>query len=97
MDEPIVGLDPKGARLIKGIFTKMRAEGMSVLMSTHILEIAEELCDRICIMNEGTEVVTGTLDEIRRFAHEKEGKLESLFLKLTGGIEVEDTIRALRI
>lgn len=97
VDEPIVGLDPKGARLIKGIFTKMRSEGMSILMSTHILEIAEELCDRLCIMNEGADVVTGTLKEIRRFADEKEGKLESLFLKLTGGAEVEDTIRALRI
>ncbi len=97
VDEPIVGLDPKGARLIKGIFTKMRQEGMSILMSTHILEIAEELCDRICIMNDGAEVVTGTLDEIRKFTNEKESKLEPLFLKLTGGAEVEDTIRALRI
>lgn len=97
VDEPIVGLDPKGARLIKGIFTKMREEGMSILMSTHILEIAEELCDRICIMNEGKAIVTGTLEEIKQFAKEREGKLEQLFLKLTGGIEVEETIRALRL
>jgi len=97
VDEPIVGLDPKGARLIKGIFLKMKNDGMSILMSTHILEIAEELCDRICIMNEGRAVVSGTLEEIRNLMHEREGKLESLFLKLTGGSQVEETIKALKI
>lgn len=97
VDEPIVGLDPKGARLIKGIFMKMKNEGMSILMSTHILEIAEELCDRLCIMNEGKIVAEGTLEEIRKITHEKEHKLEPLFLKLTGGSSVEETIRALRI
>ncbi|HEY4717161.1 MAG TPA: ABC transporter ATP-binding protein [bacterium] len=97
VDEPVVGLDPKGARLIKGIFQKMREEGRTILMSTHILEIAEELCDRIAIMNEGGLIAIGTLDEIRRIANEERTKLEPLFLKLTGGNSIEDTIRAMRL
>jgi ABC-2 type transport system ATP-binding protein len=84
VDEPLVGLDPKGARLIKRIFRDLRSKNLTVFMSTHTLEIAEELCDRIGIIQKGKLVAEGTVAELRRLAGQEDPHLESIFLHLTG-------------
>ncbi len=86
VDEPMVGLDPKGARLIKKTFWKLaRERGITIFMSTHSLEVAEEMCDRIGIIDRGTLIAEGTTEELREMAGSgKEEKLEDIFLKLTG-------------
>jgi ABC-2 type transport system ATP-binding protein len=94
VDEPMVGLDPKGARLVKRLFFELAVAGVSVFMSTHILEIAEEMCHRISIINEGRVIALGTIQELREKAQSTDERLETLFLKLTGEernpIQVED-------
>jgi len=88
LDEPTVGLDPKSARLIKDILRQMADRGAAVFLSTHILEIAERMCDRIGIINRGELVAVGTMDELRALGTGKgETSLEDIFLQLTGGAE----------
>ena len=84
VDEPLVGLDPKGARLIKKIFNKLRDSGLTVFMSTHTMGIAEELCDRIGIIQKGKLVAEGTVSELKDLAGQTAPHLESVFLHLTG-------------
>src|SRR5882672_4715763 len=67
VDEPMVGLDPRGARLIKDVFRRMAGHGVAVLMSTHTLEVAQEMCDRISIILKGKIIARGTVDELRTF------------------------------
>ena len=86
VDEPMVGLDPKGARLVKSIFRSLASEGVSIFMSTHTLAIAEEVCDRIGIINEGCLIAVGTASELRQKAGAEEHDLEAVFLKLTVGV-----------
>lgn len=86
VDEPMVGLDPKGARLVKRIFRQEARKGGTVFMSTHSLEVAEEVCDQIGIIQEGRIIATGSPEELRKLAGE-EGSLEQIFLRLTGGLE----------
>ena len=95
VDEPMVGLDPKGARLLKRVFQEYVAQGNTVFMSTHTLEVAEELCDRIAIIHQGEIISVGTMDELRRQVPDSEN-LESIFLELTGGEEMMDIIEVLR-
>ena len=83
VDEPMVGLDPRGARLLKDLFREFCGRGGTVLMSTHTLEIAEALCDRIAIIQGGKLVANGSMAELR--AQHAVGGLEDLFLRLTGG------------
>jgi ABC-2 type transport system ATP-binding protein len=87
LDEPTVGLDPKSARLIKDILRDFVSKGGTVFMSTHILEIAEEMCDRVGIIQSGKLIALGTIDELRQGArHVETGRpisLEDLFLALT--------------
>ena len=85
VDEPMVGLDPRGARLIKDVFRKMSARGVAILMSTHTLEVAQEMCDRISIILKGRIIARGTVAEIRAMGEEGDDHLTSVFLKLTGG------------
>jgi ABC-2 type transport system ATP-binding protein len=85
VDEPMVGLDPRAARLLKQLFREFCGRGGTVLMSTHTLEIAESLCDRLAIIQGGKIVAEGTMDEIRRQHAAGDVGLEDLFLKLTGG------------
>lgn len=96
VDEPMVGLDPKSARLVKELFRKHAAGGGSIFLSTHSLEIAEELCDRIAIIIEGRLLVTGNLTDLRQEAHLLDSGLEDIFLQLTGAHELQSVISALR-
>jgi ABC-2 type transport system ATP-binding protein len=86
VDEPMVGLDPKSGKLLKDLFREFVQRGGTVLMSTHTLEIAEGMCDRIAIIRGGTLVAYGTMDELRKQHDAGDSTLEALFLKLTGGI-----------
>jgi ABC-2 type transport system ATP-binding protein len=87
LDEPTVGLDPKSARLIKDILRQLAERGAAVMLSTHILEIAERMCDRIGIINKGELVAIGTMDELRHLGQSGETSLEDIFLGLTGAAE----------
>jgi ABC-2 type transport system ATP-binding protein len=85
VDEPMVGLDPKGARLLKDLFRQFVDRGGTVLMSTHTLEVAEVMCDRIAIVFKGKIAANGTMAELRQQTESGDMSLEDLFLKLTGG------------
>jgi ABC-2 type transport system ATP-binding protein len=95
VDEPMVGLDPKGARLLKDIFRQFAQRGGTVLMSTHTLEVAEAMCDRIAIIQHGKIVAHGTLAELRQQHAAGEARLEELFLKLTGGATARELAEVL--
>jgi ABC-2 type transport system ATP-binding protein len=84
VDEPMVGLDPKAARLVKTIFRSLADQGVAIFMSTHALEVAEEMCDRIAIIHQGRLIVEGTASELREKAGVEGHNLEAVFLKLTG-------------
>ncbi|MFW5905085.1 MAG: ABC transporter ATP-binding protein [bacterium] len=96
VDEPMVGLDPRSARLLKDLLRSFVAEGGSVFLSTHTLEVAEALCDQIAIMDRGRVIARGGMDELRRQADAGEARLEEIFLSLTGGAEVADLAAALQ-
>jgi ABC-2 type transport system ATP-binding protein len=84
VDEPLVGLDPRSARIVKDLFVAQARSGVAVLMSTHLLSIAEELADTIGIVDHGKMLADGPLEELRERV-QMHGPLEDLFLKLTGG------------
>lgn len=95
VDEPLVGLDPKAARLLKDIFRGFVDRGGTILMSTHTLEVAEALCDRIAIIQDGEIRAQGTMDDLRREAQTGDAGLEEIFLKLTGGHEAQELLEVL--
>ncbi len=95
LDEPTVGLDPKSARLIKDLLRQMAERGASIFLSTHILEIAERMCDRIGIINQGRLVAVGTMDELRGMGA-GQASLEDIFLNLTGGTEYAEIAEVLK-
>ena len=84
VDEPMVGLDPSGSRLVKDIFRQETERGATVFMSTHSLEVAEEVCDEIAIIHAGKIRAQGSPDDLRTEAG-GDGNLESIFLRLTEG------------
>jgi ABC-2 type transport system ATP-binding protein len=84
IDEPMVGLDPQHARVVKDVFKERSRAGVTVLVSTHQLEIAEEMADRIGIIHGGKLIAVGTRDELRRQSGSS-GQLEEIFLSLTAG------------
>ena len=86
VDEPMVGLDPKSARLLKDLFRQFVNRGGTVLMSTHTLEVAETMCDRIAIVHGGKIVASGNMADLREQTASADLGLEELFLKLTGGM-----------
>ncbi len=90
VDEPMVGLDPRGARLIKDVFRRMSEHGVAILMSTHTLEVAQEMCDRISIILKGKIIAHGTVDELRALADSPGEQLTPVFLKLTGGSALQE-------
>src|SRR5687767_3800373 len=84
VDEPMVGLDPKAAKILKELFREYTNRGHTIMMSTHTLEVAESLCDRIGIIQGGHIRAEGTMDELRQHATGGARGLEDIFLKLTG-------------
>jgi ABC-2 type transport system ATP-binding protein len=96
VDEPMVGLDPKSARIVKELFKEHADQGGAVFLSTHSMEVAEELCDRISIIVEGRLIASGSLASIRRQAEAEGSSLEDIFLQLTGAFELQEVIRAIR-
>jgi len=96
VDEPMVGLDPRGAKLVKKIFRELCRDGVTIFMSTHTLEVAQEMCDRIGIIQSGKVIAVGTMNELKEKSGGDAGKLESIFFKLTGDEVMEQVVRALR-
>lgn len=88
LDEPMVGLDPRSSFILKELLSKLAKEGKTVFFSTHVMEVAERLCDRIAIINKGKLVTQGTLEEIKAMKGEENATLEKLFLELTGSDDV---------
>ncbi|WP_456399545.1 ABC transporter ATP-binding protein [Mesoaciditoga sp.] len=90
LDEPTVGLDAKSAKILKMLLRKYADEGAAIFMTTHVLEIAEKMCDRIGIINKGKLIAEGTLEELRQ--RSKKESLEDIFLSLTGEDELREVI-----
>jgi ABC-2 type transport system ATP-binding protein len=95
LDEPTNGLDPRSARLVKDLLEELAARGTTVLLSTHILEVAQALCRRVAIIDRGRIVATGSLEELRVQTGSEGANLEDLFLKLTAGPESREMIERL--
>ena len=95
LDEPTVGLDPKSARLIKDVLRQFADRGSVVFVTTHILEIAERMCDRIGIINKGKLIAVGTMQELRAMG-QGQTSLEDIFLGLTGGQEETEIAEVLK-
>ena len=77
MDEPFVGLDPKASHILKQIMREICNKGNAIFFSTHVLEVAEKLCDKVAIIKDGKLIKSGTMDEVKG-----DGSLESVFLEL---------------
>ena len=82
MDEPFVGLDPKAAHLLKGMMRELCDEGGAIFFSTHVLEVAEKLCDKVAIIKGGRLIRSGTMEEVKG-----DDSLEEVFLELEGEAE----------
>jgi len=95
LDEPLNGLDPRSARIVKDVLQKFRDNGVPTIFSTHVLEIADAICDRIIIMDSGQIVAEGTTEELKTKAGLGESTLEEIFLKLTGTSDTRDIVEAL--
>ena len=95
VDEPMVGLDPKAARTLKDLFREYTRRGHTIMMSTHTLEVAQTLCDRIAIIRRGRIAAAGTMDELRHHAESGTEGLEDIFLRLTGETAARDLVDVL--
>lgn len=95
LDEPTVGLDPASARLLKDILQELARQGAAVFVSTHILEIAERMCHRVGILQDGRLIAQGSPDELRQKSGHGGESLEDIFLELTGGHENAELIKSL--
>jgi ABC-2 type transport system ATP-binding protein len=95
VDEPMVGLDPKAARILKDLFREYVRRGHTIMMSTHTLEVAEGMCDRIGIVQNGRIKACGTMDELRAKGDPKARGLEDIFLKLTGENAARELVEVL--
>jgi ABC-2 type transport system ATP-binding protein len=97
LDECLNGLDPRSARIVKDILHRLSQEGVAVLFSTHVLEIAEAMCDKVTILNEGLLLFEGTPQELRSKVGMPGSTLEETFLKLTGSEDTVKIVEALRL
>lgn len=95
LDEPTVGLDPKAAKTLKDLLQSLCKQGMTVFMTTHILEIAEQMCDRVGIIKNGEIIAIGTMDELRQQEGKAQSSLEDIFLELTGDMDMQHIIQEL--
>jgi ABC-2 type transport system ATP-binding protein len=97
LDEVLNGLDPRSAKIVKDILLRLAGDGVSILFSTHVLEIAQAMCTRISIMNEGNMIAEGTVQELTSKAGMPGSTLEDTFLKLTGSEDTEKIVEALKL
>ncbi len=95
LDEPLSGLDPKSARIVRDLLHELKGQGVTTMMSTHVLEIAQAMCDRIAIMYQGRILALGTMEELRQRASMPSSKLEDIFLKLTGAGDIRAVVEEL--
>lgn len=96
LDEPLIGLDARSSKILKELVTFHAKRGGAVIFSTHIMEVAEKLCDRVGIINRGKIVGEGTVNELRKLVKSAEGSLEDIFLKVTEQeAGMQEIIRAL--
>ncbi len=95
VDEPMVGLDPKGARQVKQLFVDLCQKGVSIFMSTHSLGIAEAMCQRIGIIQKGKIIALGSVEDLRRLAQKHDADLEDIFLELTGDTDLQNLVQSL--
>jgi len=96
VDEPMVGLDPKSARIVKELIKQKARNGKTIFLSTHSMEIAEELCSRISIIANGSIIATGSVEALKNQSDRGDVNLEDIFLQLTGAFELQEIIAALR-
>lgn len=96
VDEGMNGLDPRSARIFKDLMINMKSGGKIVVFSTHIMEIAESLCDSVAILYRGRIVASGTMDEIKNENRTKNENLEDIFLKLTDSGDISSIVKTLR-
>jgi ABC-2 type transport system ATP-binding protein len=83
VDEPMVGLDPVAIKMVKELFRQLAAEGVTIFMSTHTLNVAEDICDRIGVIHKGSLVANGTPADLRRLTDAGDADLEQVFIRLT--------------
>jgi ABC-2 type transport system ATP-binding protein len=83
VDEPMVGLDPKGIKIVINLFRELSSNGTTIFMSTHTLKLAEDVCDRIGVINKGSLIATGTISDLKEAAQIRKGDLEKVFFQLT--------------
>jgi ABC-2 type transport system ATP-binding protein len=95
MDEPLNALDPRSARIVKDFLQELKKQNVSAIMSTHVLEIAQAMCDRIGIMYRGKLLALGNMRELRQMAMLPDSGLEDIFLKLTGTGDVRPVVEEL--
>src|SRR3954468_18785837 len=95
VDEPMVGLDPKAARTLKDLFREYTRRGNTIMMSTHTLEVAQSMCDRIGIIQGGKIRACGTMEELRKSAESGTDGLEQIFLRLTGENAARELVEVL--
>ncbi|HRF60349.1 MAG TPA: ABC transporter ATP-binding protein [Fimbriimonadaceae bacterium] len=88
-DEPLIGVDPAGVHEVKQEILRAKEAGCSILISTHLLDTAEKLCDRVIILRRGVKVAEGSLDDLRTQSNMEDADLEAMFLKLTSDDRVE--------
>jgi ABC-2 type transport system ATP-binding protein len=96
VDEPMVGLDPRSARILKDLFHAFVDEGGTVFLSSHTLEVVEAVCDRIAIIREGDIIARGTMEDLRNQVDSGGAHLEEIFLKMTGDDEMADVVASLQ-
>jgi ABC-2 type transport system ATP-binding protein len=97
VDEPMVGLDPKAARILKDLFREYTSRGNTIMMSTHTLEVAESLCDRVAIIQGGRIRAAGTIAELRSGSSDGARGLEEIFLRLTGENAARELVEVLNV
>jgi ABC-2 type transport system ATP-binding protein len=95
VDEPMVGLDPKASRILKDLFREYTKRGHTIMMSTHTLEVAETMCDRVAIIHGGRIRAAGTMDELYASVGAGAKGLEELFLRLTGENAARELVEVL--
>ncbi len=95
MDEPLNALDPRSARIVKDFLHELKRQGVTAILSTHVLEIAQAMCDRIGIMYQGKLQALGNMDELRQMSKLPDSGLEDIFLKLTGTGDIRPVVEEL--